>query len=214
MSERKFNARQLTKMGAVRRPEMDFSDDGTRFKMYDYKGILFTYAYDADYVYISATISRQGDFIYDDYKDLEIHKLADEFNGVSDVDIEKLKDNLEKIKVGVEELKVKVSKYVPDFELLERAHESNLDYLRDTVKRVENGELKWWKLSDYELTQAKKYYTYILNSLNSKRDFRKEFNSNPANIRRIESYIKDNFTYDTTGNKFCVHALIDFMNRR
>lgn len=78
----------------VRHPEKDFSDDGTRFRVYYYKdklplSVTNSERYGAfvsvrlDYLGIPFAVCR------DDYK------IADEFNGVSIVDMEKLIANCE-----------------------------------------------------------------------------------------------------------------------
>lgn len=90
-----FNARELTKAGFTRVASEDFSDDGTRFTMYEYAGIKVSLAHlrNDGLVFLSA----RGEGNYEEISLLPSYKGLDEFNCVNEdeVDVEKLKANIE-----------------------------------------------------------------------------------------------------------------------
>lgn len=90
----KAKAPLMKKYGFYRTPSEDFSDDGTRFLCYEYKGLQLSYAY-ADDHYLSIRFDYVPDLSYQDYSLFPSYKLADEFNGSSTLDLDKLKQNAE-----------------------------------------------------------------------------------------------------------------------
>lgn len=94
----------LQKFGFIRREDLDFRDDGTAFKGYEYAGLVFTYARARGYVYISGRpdygFSLDGQTkIYPPYKHysaIKGYSKLDALNGASadcitEDDIEQLK---------------------------------------------------------------------------------------------------------------------------
>lgn len=94
--------------GLKRFPEGDFSDDGTRFRMYIYKDFLkVSYATgDGDkYISIRDDYSNYSNTDYDFFH-TNFKEAADctwDFNGVPEVDLDKLKENLEKVYQALQE---------------------------------------------------------------------------------------------------------------
>lgn len=85
----------MKKYGFFRTPSEDFSDDGTRFLMYEYKGLQVSYAYvDGDH-YISLRPDYTPDLSYEVYSKFPSYKNANDFNGVTGVDLFTLKQNAE-----------------------------------------------------------------------------------------------------------------------
>lgn len=78
-----FNPRQLEKFGFKRRTDLDFSDDGNRFKGYMYKDTIPVSYLQADgEVYISFRVSNL-DLTPNEYMNLPSYRDADKYNGVS-----------------------------------------------------------------------------------------------------------------------------------
>lgn len=90
----KAKAPLMKKYGFYRTPSEDFSDDGTRFLCYEYKGLQLSYAY-ADDHYMAIRFDYVPDLGYKDYSLFPSYKLTDEFNGSSALDLDKLKQNAE-----------------------------------------------------------------------------------------------------------------------
>lgn len=86
--------RDLKKIGLKHTPELDFSDDGTNFKMFQYHGIPVSYAKAYDMYFIAIRFDYIDGMTYENYKTFGSYVNADEFNGVGSVDLVKLKENL------------------------------------------------------------------------------------------------------------------------
>ena len=88
----------LCKHGFVRIPTEDFSDDGNRFKMYDYKGLRVSYLRDGDDFYISPRGCWDGRLSYEEYSKLDHYRSLDKLNGtanVTDTDVDELVNDIE-----------------------------------------------------------------------------------------------------------------------
>ena len=99
-----FNITNLKKAGFKHTPDLDFSDDGTNFKMFSYKGIPVSYAKSDDIYYIAVRLDYL-DMRYEEYSKLPSYRDGDEFNGVDErrVDVDKLIETIKKLKVEMEE---------------------------------------------------------------------------------------------------------------
>lgn len=92
--------KHLKKIGLEHHPELDFGDDGTKFKVLSYKGVPVTYAKANDEYYISIRFDYSFEINgksldYSAYSKLPSYSLTDDFNGVANVDLDQLKANLE-----------------------------------------------------------------------------------------------------------------------
>lgn len=103
-----FNAKQLYKNQFIRRQNnLDFSDDGTKFKMYSYKNTIpFHIARWQEMVFISIRVDYLHSLIpelnyidYDVYSKWDVYQLFDQYNGVYNdtVDLDNFFSSLEKI---------------------------------------------------------------------------------------------------------------------
>lgn len=87
------------KYGFEVRPDLDFEDDGAHFRGFSYKGLPLTqcrYAGDV-YLAIRPDYALGRLYEYKEWRCTEEHRLADEFNGVPEVDVEKLIANCEAV---------------------------------------------------------------------------------------------------------------------
>lgn len=145
------------------REDLNFSDDGNYFRGFDYKGLPITTLRSDDITYLSVRVDYLNKtFTFDDWRKTEEYKLEDEFNGVSEVDLDKLIDNCERILAKVAELEEKAQNEVIDMTpVKERAHEeiALIDETADEVK----ANLKWWELDSYKLRYAQDYLKSLLN---------------------------------------------------
>lgn len=99
----KVNIRNID--GFERREDLDFTDDGNKFKGYSYKGMPITTIRHKDATYLSVRVDYLWNkFDYKTWMQTEEYKLCNEFNGVYEIDIDKLVENLEKIIAKVNEL--------------------------------------------------------------------------------------------------------------
>lgn len=99
----KVNIRNID--GFERREDLDFTDDGNKFKGYSYKGMPITTIRCKGETCLSVRVDYlRNKFDYKTWMQTEEYKLCNEFNGVPEIDIDKLVENLEKIIAKVNEL--------------------------------------------------------------------------------------------------------------
>lgn len=98
----KANAR---KYGIEVREDLDFNYDGSRFRGFSYKGMPMTQCIYQGICYLSIRVdSLTNNFTHNEWSETQESKLANEFNGVSEFDIDKLIENLEAIISKVNEM--------------------------------------------------------------------------------------------------------------
>ena len=94
-----------SKYGIEVAPQYDFTDDGNRFRGFIYKGMPMTQCRANGECYLAIRVDYlENNFTFKEWMETEEYKLEDEFNGVSEFDIEKLIENLERIIAKVNEM--------------------------------------------------------------------------------------------------------------
>lgn len=151
----------LLKNGFTRREDLDFTDDGARFTAYEFNGMIITKTtYDGEY-YISVRVDylRGFHFIYDDYSNKDWYKLCDEFNGTREVNVDKLKHNINIIRKGVEELEEEIKNDPIDVELIEESLNRELKEVCDFINEYKDIDIM--KFSTYEISNLKRYFNSL-----------------------------------------------------
>lgn len=148
----------LLKKGFERREDLDFTDDGARFTAYEYEGIVVTKTTWNKEYFISVRVDylRDNEFTYDDYAEKDWYKLCDEFNGVAEVDVDKLIENIKIIKKGIEDLKQEIKKDPIDVELIEKHLKEELEEIGDFIR--ENKTINILRFSESEIRILKSYF--------------------------------------------------------
>lgn len=147
----------LVSAGFIRRKDLDFTDDGSSFRGYEYAGMPITYCKYRDQYYISIRVDYlKNSFTWQDWCNTDEYELHDEFNGTSDVDVEKLKANCVAIAKKVKELNEKVENEVIDTKPLKEQLEKEIAYGKKIVDDFKKN-YKWYEQSNWNLTQAVDY---------------------------------------------------------
>ena len=155
----------LLRNGFTRREDLDFTDDGAIFTAYEYNGLIITKTtYKGEY-FISVRVDylRGFNFIYDDYSEKDWYKLCDEFNGVMDVDVEKLKENMDIIKRGIEELEEEIKNDPIDNALLENRLLQEEKELKEFIEEHKMVDLT--KYDEYEIKDLEWHFDRIKGEL-------------------------------------------------
>lgn len=119
-----FTLRDLTKRGFIRREEKDFSDDGNRFKILEYKNLEISYLKDKEDYFLSIRIPRSGkNYIYDDYKDKDWYKECDKYNYCQEIDPDDVVRICERAIKGIEELESQPKEEIDTTDLKKRKEE-------------------------------------------------------------------------------------------
>ena len=156
------------------REDLNFSDDGNYFRGFDYKGLPITTLRTGNDTYCSVRVDYlDNKFAYREWMNTEEYRLADEFNGVSEIDLDKLVENCEKILAKVAELNEKAENEVLDMtkviERLKEEHEMVSTFIEEAKASV-----KWWTLEPYQLKSLKESFDWIVRDLDRITDLWKE----------------------------------------
>lgn len=135
--------------GFERREDLDFSDDGNRFRGFSYKGMPITTLRSHDETYLSIRVDYlNNEFTYREWMKTEEHRLCEEFNGVYEIDLDKLIENLEKIIAKVAEMNKKAASEVIDTSELEAKLASEVEYAESIVEDMKKN-FKWYEVNAY-----------------------------------------------------------------
>lgn len=143
------------------REDLNFSDDGNRFRGFDYKGMPITTLRADNETYLSIRVDYlHNNFTYNEWRGTEEWKLADEFNGVSEIDLDKLIDNLEKVIAKVDAMNKAAETESIDMTDVKEKAASQVKKIDAAINKAKS--IDWWKMQDYELRQIKDYMTSLV----------------------------------------------------
>ena len=153
----KFTARQFADAGFTREEGRDFHDDGTNFKGYSYKGLPVSYTTADGMVYLAVRVDYLAEFNYEEYSKMPSYQLADEFNGVdaSEVDIEKVKQNIDKLNADMEALRAKLKTAKIDTVGITRAMVAEQEEIKELLKEL--ATVEWFTRNEYEIKRISDY---------------------------------------------------------
>ena len=92
----------------VRREDLDFSDDGNRFRGFSYKGLPITTLYSDGYVYcdVRPDYLQYKGVPWEMWKETEEYKLCDKYNGTSElIDLEDLANICDRVLAKLDSMK-------------------------------------------------------------------------------------------------------------
>ena len=147
------------------REDLNFTDDGNRFRGFDYKGLPITTLRADGITYCSIRVDYlDNEFTYKEWMETEEDDLCDEFNGVDQIDLEKLIENCERIIAKIEELNKKCREETLDMSpVLDRlTMEGNM---AAAILEKAKTSVKWWKLDDYKLKSVRKAFEMLTRDL-------------------------------------------------
>lgn len=156
-----LNKTNCKSIDIARAEDLDFTDDGNTFRGFLYKGILplaQCHSRISKQTYLTVQIHNMenNNFTYLEWHGTEEAMLCDEFNGVSQIDLDKLKANLEAILSKVNEMNETAS--VDEAEL-ENAVANLNAYIRMMKRAIywAKERFSMWNASIYEIKQVKEY---------------------------------------------------------
>lgn len=193
------------------REDLNFSDDGNYFRGFDYKGLpITTLRSNIDGItYLTIRVDYlDNEFTWEDWRATEEYNLEDEFNGVSEFDLDKLIENCEKIIAKVNELNEKARNEVINMDEVETRILEEAEMIEATVEYAKEN-LKWWNLKDYYLKEAKEYIKRLMEKHDRmlEEDLEKMDNRRKKEmVQRLEKYgyvyVKEDDFYITQLKKF------------
>jgi hypothetical protein len=146
--------------GMVRREDLDFADDGNHFKGFTYKNMPITTLRADGETYLTVRVGYlKNSFTYKEWFATEEDKLCDEFNGVSEFDLDKLIENLERIIAKVDEMNAKAEAEDIDTTEVEQVLKSEIEYAEKAIADFK-ANYDWFNADNYRL---KNYVHYAKN---------------------------------------------------
>lgn len=152
----------LTKANAAKynievREDLDFSDDGNRFRGFSYKGMPMTQCRWGGECYLSIRVDYLNtNFTYREWMETKEYKLTDEFNGVSEFDIEKLIENLEAIIAKVDEMNKAAEAEDVDMTPVINKLNDEIQMAKSVVTNFKTN-FKWYEAESYTLRSLVDY---------------------------------------------------------
>lgn len=166
--EKAFTVRELTIRGWKRREDLDFRDDGTKFKAFEYtNGLIATYTKADGEYYLALRIDYLDGLTWDEYSKMDSYKLQDEFNGVMDVDADKVTENAIKIMEEYNKVLAEVDKHEVDLERLVNAAEEELTLVYRVLAESNIGIDDLEGFPEYELRRLRDYRKTIKSQVES-----------------------------------------------
>lgn len=155
-------------------PQYNFSDDGSRFTMWMYKGIPFSQHRSSEYgTFICLrydylpTMKKAGltdltmDAPWEMWSKSEAYKLGDKFNGgIDGFELEDLMTAIEKYREGIIEVNKQFAETSVNVEPLEKAIANEIV---DAKKILEESKANfdWMNASDYAINEFRSGYKYV-----------------------------------------------------
>lgn len=199
--EKGFTIRELTARGWTRREDLDFRDDGNKFKVFEYKnGLLASYTkVNGDY-YLSLRLDYLDGLSYDEYSKMDSYELTNEFNGVPEVDADKVTENAVKIMEEYNKVLEEVNKHEVDIDGLIDAAEEELKLVHNILNESNIGIDELDGFSSYEITKLREYRNSIKTQAESKLNRLMSGGYSKKELRNLEHRL-EKFGYLTINEK-------------
>ena len=146
--------------GFEARQDLDFLDDGNYFRGFSYKGMPITTLRSHDETYLSIRVDYlKNEFTFKEWMNTEEYHLTNEFNGVSEFDMDELIENLERVIAKVAEMNEAARNEEIDMTEVEIALINEIAYAEQVVENFKKN-FKWYEVPEYKL---KTLATYMKN---------------------------------------------------
>lgn len=198
--------------GMVRREDLDFSDDGNRFRGFAYKGMPITTLRSDDTTYLCIRVDYLNtEFTYKEWMKTNEYHLCDEFNGVSEFDVEKLIENLEKVIVKVDEMNAKAAAEEIDMSDVENRVAYEIEMAEEVVENFKKN-YKWYEANEYELRNLVRYLKSLEEMI--KRAKSRDFSSMSKYEKRRKNEMLNSYGYvEIKENDFYIRELTEAINK-
>lgn len=156
--------------GFVRLPQFDFSDDGSRFTVWMYKGIPFSQHRDSRYgTFICLrydylpTMKKAGltditmDAPWKMWSETETYRLGNKFNGVDGFELEDLMNTIEEYREGIVAVNKKFAEVSIDVEPLKKAIANEIAEVKKILEDSK-ANFDWMNASDYAIEEFRSGY--------------------------------------------------------
>lgn len=154
--------------GFERREDLDFTDDGNRFRGFSYKGMPITTLRSDNTTYLSIRVDYlENEFTYNEWMETEEWSLCHKYNGVAEFDMDELIEVLERIIAKVKEMNKKARNEVvekKDIVKLEVRLNEEIG-MAESVINLAKRNFKWYEASEWEMKQMMKYFNNVTRNI-------------------------------------------------
>lgn len=198
--------------GMVRREDLDFSDDGNRFRGFEYKGMPITTLRSDETTYLCIRVDYlESEFTYKEWMATEEYHLCDEFNGVYEFDVEKLIENLEKVIAKFNEMNAKATAEEIDMCDVENRITYEIEMAEEVIENFKKN-FKWYEANAYELKNLLGYMKSL--EKNVKRMKEKDFSSMSKYEKRRKNEMLNSCGYvEIKEDSFYIRELKEALNK-
>lgn len=165
---RSLTKANVKKYGIEVREDLDFTDDGNRFRGFSYKGMPITQCVSRGECYLSIRVDclmAGNNFTYTEWKQTKESELCDKFNGVSEFDIEELIENLEVVIAKVNEMNNEVVFTEEDERMVLEEISKEKEEIKGFINEMKNVNFRWWSISSYAFNRVQNYMNSLEKSL-------------------------------------------------
>ena len=170
------------------REDLDFTDDGSKFRGFDYNGMPITTLREGGFTYLSIRVDYLDTFFtIEDWMETEEYKLCDEFNCVEEINLDKLIDNCERIIAKVKELDdMRKNQTYETKEIINQLLEEKRMAL--SVLEEAKTSVKWWKLDKIDLNYVKDAFNGLSGDISIIEDLINKIENHSLNKRKLIYY--------------------------
>lgn len=179
------SAREFAKIGMTRYPEKDFSDDGARFKAYQYKGMILTYTTFDGEMYLSLRLDYEPDLSVYDYFHADWAAGYDDFNGVTmaEVAVTDIRAMLDRVADGLAEFRRQHANEAVNMSPYKAQCEAEMAAIENVLTEV-RANCDWFTMSREKLNDVKRYTDELKHKIDALRNKMLAIDAMPAHLKR------------------------------
>lgn len=142
-------------VGFERREDLDFSDDGNRFRGYEYRGLPITTLRSDNVTYLQIREDYMDNaFTHNEWRKTDEYNLCYKYNGVSDFDLYELIRDCQKILAKIDEMNAAAENETVDLMPLKAQVMKEITLIEDICAEAKK-TIAWWDLSSNDFYHVK-----------------------------------------------------------
>lgn len=148
----------VKKYGIEVREDLDFTDDGNRFRGFSYKGMPITQHTSRSECYLCIRVDYLNkNFTDKEWSQTKESELCYKFDGVSEFDIEELIENLEVVIAKVNKMNNEAVFTEEDEQVVLEEISKEIEEIREFIESMKNVNFKWWDIPSYAFNRVQSY---------------------------------------------------------
>lgn len=166
----------VKKYGIEVREDLDFTDDGNRFRGFSYKGMPITQCVSRGECFLCIRVDYlDNNFTFTEWFKTKESEMCEKFNGVSEFDIEELIEILEVVIAKVDEMNNEAVFTEEDEQIVLEEISKEAKEVKEFIDSMKNVNFKWWSIPSYALNRAQSYMKDLEHSLEALMIYKNDF---------------------------------------